>query len=197
MNGKRGFSLVELLVVIAILGLTVTIVTADMFKVRRAVDLRRLGQQIFSDTLHCRVAALTDLRNVGLIFVHGEGGWYYCIVEDRDVDGVSRRDYLAGIDKALGPRTWVAFISGGASLGVPVGWNVPDPSGRGTLPPDDGLRIGDSAIVAFTPHATATPSSVYFHDGRDRMIALRVPGHGGNVRLIEWHKGWASWREVK
>lgn len=185
----------EALVVVALIGLTVAVATANLVRVRETVDLRRLGRQIAADALHARIAAFTTGANVGLVFAQEHGKWYYCPVLDRDHDGVSRKDFVAGIDRPIGPRVWVEFLSGGVHLGVPA-WEVPDPSGTGTLPPDDGLRIGLAAIMSFSPTAGATPCSVYFNDGRERMLAVRVTGNNGRVRLLEWQRGWPAWREV-
>ncbi len=193
---ERGMTVVEALVVVAILGLLAAVAASELFAFRRTVDLQRLAKQLQWDIRQCRTAAIVSGRNVGLIFARERDRWYYCIVEDRDRDGVSRRDFLAGIDVALGPRTWLEFDSGGVRLGVPAGWEVPDPSGDGLLPPDDGLRIGDAAVVAFTPQATATPSSVYFNDGKGHMLALRNSGQGGRTRTLEWRRGWRSWHEL-
>lgn len=197
MSDKRGHSLLEVLVVIALAALLFAAAGLDLSFVRRHGDLHRLGRQLLADTLHCRIAALTGRRNVGLIFGTERDKWFYCIVEDRDGDGVSRRDWVTGVDVSIGPRTWLEFLSQGARVGVPAGWQVPDPSGRGVLPADDGLRLGEAAIVAFSPRATSTPSTVYFHDGRDRMLAVRVPGSSGKVRLLEWRRGWQRWHELK
>ncbi len=197
MNTNRGHSLLEILVVIALAALLLAASGVDLSFVRRHGDLHRLGRQLLADTLHCRIAALTGRRNVGLIFATERDKWFYCMVEDRDGDGVSRRDWAAGADVAIGPRVWLEFLSQGARVGVPGSWQVPDPSGRGVLPADDGLRLGDAAIVSFTPRATSTPSTVYFHDGRDRMLAVRVPGSTGKVRLLEWRRGWLRWHEVR
>ncbi|MGE5235974.1 MAG: hypothetical protein ACM3O7_06480 [Acidobacteriota bacterium] len=196
MPNERGATLVEIMVGVWLLALLLAVATAELFHLRRTVDLRRLGRQIIADTLQCRIAALTTARRVGLIFAVESNKWFYCVVEDRDGDGVSRRDYQRGVDRPISPRRWVEFLSGGTRLGVPEGWNVPDPSGRGTLPPDDGLRLGDAAIISFSPQAHATPSSVYFNDGRQRMLAVRIAGRDGRVRLLEWHRGWPRWQEV-
>lgn len=196
MHAQRGFSLMEALVVVALIGLSVAVGAANLGRLRETVDLRRLGRQIAADALQARIAAFTSGRNVGLLFAEENGKWFYCPVEDRDADGVSRRDFLAGVDRPIGPRVWVEFLSGGVRLGVPAGWKVPDPSGTGSLPADDGLRIGLAAIMSFSPTATATPCSVYFNDGRERMLAVRVAGHNGKIRLLEWHKGWRRWQEV-
>jgi prepilin-type N-terminal cleavage/methylation domain-containing protein len=197
MNDNRGYSLPEVLVVIALAALLLAAAGIDLSFVRRHDDLHRLGRQLLADTLHCRIAALTGRRNVGLVFAMERDKWFYCMVEDRDGDGVSRRDWAGGRDVAIGPRVWLEFLSQGARVGVPNGWAVPDPSGRGVLPADDGLRLGEAAIVSFTPRATSTPSTVYFHDGRERMLAVRVPGSTGKVRMLEWRRGWPRWQEVK
>jgi prepilin-type N-terminal cleavage/methylation domain-containing protein len=197
MNGDRGHSLLEVVVVLALAALLFAAAGLDLSFVRRHNDLHRLGRQLLADTLHCRIAALTGRRNVGLIFAKQRDEWFYCMVEDRDGDGVSRRDWAAGVDVAIGPRVWLEFLSQGARIGVPDGWRVPDPSGRGVLPPDDGLRLGDAATMSFTPRATSTPSTVYFNDGRERMLAVRVPGSTGKVRLLEWRQGWPRWQELK
>jgi len=196
MDGQRGVSLIEALVVVALIGLTVAISASNLDRLRETIDLRRLGRQVAADALHAKISALTSCRNVGLIFAEENGKWFYCPVEDRDHDGVSRRDWLSGVDRAIGPKIWVEFLAHGARLGVPAGWNVPDPSGSGTLPADDGLRIGLAAIISFAPTAGATPCSVYFNDGKERMLAVRVAGGNGKIRLLEWQKGWVQWREV-
>lgn len=196
MGRDHGAALMDTMVVLVILGLTLAIVAPNLGRFRQTVDLRRLGRQVANDAMLCRMAALTSSRRVGLIFAREADRLFYCMVEDRDLDGVSRRDYVAGVDKPVSPRRWVAFLSGSAQLGVPD-WRVPDPSGRGTLAPDDGLRLGDAAIMSFSPQAHATPSTVYFHDGSERMIAIRVAGRDGRIRVLEWQRGWLRWHDLK
>jgi prepilin-type N-terminal cleavage/methylation domain-containing protein len=195
MRDGRGFSMLELLAVLAILGLVVTITAPDLFAVRRSVNLSRLAKQIASDTTICRVEALTTCRNVGLVFYEEGGRWLYRMVADGNRNGVSRREVATGQDRALGPRVWLEFLSAGTRVGVPPGWQVPDPSGSGTLPAD-GLRIGSADIISFSARGTATPCSVYFNDGFSRMLAVRVNGEVGRIRALEWRRGWPRWREV-
>jgi hypothetical protein len=118
------------------------------------------------------------------------------MVADGNFNGVSRQDFLAGRDRTLGVRTWLEFLSAGTKVGVPDTWRVPDPGGNGFLPPD-GLRIGRSNIISFTSTGHATPCSVYFNDGRERMLAVRINGTSGLVRTLEWRKGWRRWQDVR
>ena len=196
MTMQRGFSLAESLVVLAIVGLTVAVAAPNLVDFQRRSDLVRLARQIAADALRCRMEALTSCRNVGLVFADVEDRSYYVMVADGDNDGVSRADYLRGVDKALGPKVWVHFLSLGAHLGVPPGWKVPDPSGGGTLD-ERGLRVGSSGIMSFARTGGATPSSVYFNDGRERMLVVRVNGDIGLVRALQWRRGWKTWREIK
>lgn len=188
--------MVEVLVVMVMLGILTAVVMPELFGVRRTVNLERLARQVKHDAWSAKIAALTEGRNVGLVFAQDRGRWFWVMVADGNRNGVSRRDYLSGVDRAIGPRVWLEFLAAGAGCGVPVGWRVPDPSGSGLLP-SDGLRAGRSDIIAFTPQGHATPSSVYFHDGSSRMLAIRVHGGMGRIRILEWRRGWAQWRETQ
>lgn len=180
----------------ALLAVAAAVAMPNLFEVRRSVDFQRLARQVYVDATSCRMAALTSCRNVGLVFAEEEGRWFYTQVIDGDNDGVSRADFLHGVDKALGPRIWLEFLSAGTRVGVPVGWHVPDPSGDGFLP-ENGLRIGSSAIISFSNEGHATPSTVYFNDGQDRMLAIRTNGELGRIRTLLWRRGWSQWQEVK
>jgi prepilin-type N-terminal cleavage/methylation domain-containing protein len=192
---ERGFTLFELMVSLCILGLMAAAVAPNLIEVRRRFDHQRLARQIAHDTLLCRMEALTGCRNVGLVFAQQSGKWYYTMVADRDGDGVSRKDFLAGVDQPLGPKTWLEFMNYDVKVGVPASWHVPDPSGSGLLPPD-GMRTGNSDIISFTHLGNATPCTVYINDGKERMLAIRINGTTGVIRALLWRRGWDKWREV-
>ncbi len=196
MSTRRGYSLIEALAVLAIIGMAIAVAVPNLQDFERTQDLARLARQIAADALRCRMEALTTCRNVGLVFGDVEDRSYYVMVADGDRDGVSRADFARGVDKALGPKVWVHFLSLGARLGVPAAWNVPDPSGAGTIA-GRGLRIGTSGIISFSYTGGATPASVYFNDGRERMLVVRVNGEHGRVRAMVWCRGWERWHEVK
>jgi prepilin-type N-terminal cleavage/methylation domain-containing protein len=196
MDAHSGFSLSEALVVLALLALVAAIALPNLSETRRKLDLERLARQVAADALRARMEALTSCRNVGLVFSEIEGRPYYVMVADGNGNGVSRRDFLRNVDKALGPRVWLEFLSAGTRLGVPREWRVPDPSGDGTLG-EQGLRAGSTAIISFSRFGHATPSSVYFNDGRARVVAVRVHGGLGRIRTLLWQRGWVQWQEVR
>ncbi len=196
MNAEGGFSMVEMLVVVALLGLATAIAVPNIAEMRRKIDLERLARQVAGDAMRCRMEALTSCRNVGLIFAEAGGRPYYIMVADGNGKGVSREDFLKHVDRALGPRVWLDFLSAGTRIGIPRDWDVPDPSGDGLLE-GEGLKVGRSGIISFSPYGHATPSSVYFNDGRGSMMVIRVNGGLGRVRAMLWRKGWSRWHEVK
>ncbi len=196
MNGESGTSLAEILVVLVLLGLAAAIALPNLAETRRKLDLERLARQVAADALRCRMEALTTCRNVGLVFAEASGRPFYVMVADGNGNGVSRQDFLRNLDRPLHPPVWLEFLSAGTRLGVPSEWAVPDPSGGGTLG-GAGLRVGRSGIISFSRTGGATPSSVYFNDGRERVLAVRVHGGLGRVRAIMWRRGWSEWREVR
>jgi len=195
MRTQFGFSLTEMMVTVALIGLTAAVAMPNLAENRRSSDFRRLTKQLYADAMNCRMEALTSCRNVGLVFAESNGRWYYTQVADGGNDGVSREDFLRGIDKPLGPKVWLEFLSPGTHVGVPPDWRVPDPSGDGVLP-EEGLRIGNSRIISFSRAGHATPSTVYFNDGKDRMLAIRTNGELGKIRALLWRRGWTQWQEV-
>lgn len=196
MDAHSGFSVSEALVVLALLALAAAVALPNLAETRRRADLQRLARQVAADALRARMEALWSCRNVGLVFAEQGGRPYYVMVADGNANGVSRQDFLRNIDRALGPRVWLEFLSAGTRLGVPREWQVPDPSGEGTLG-EQGLRAGRAAIISFSRMGHATPASVYFNDGRERVLAVRVHGGLGRIRPLLWQRGWAQWREVR
>lgn len=196
MRGERGVSALEMLVTVAIFGIVVAMVIPNFLTVRRQGDMERLARQVRQAVLDCRIQAITGGRNVGLVFAQGRGGWYYVMAEDWDGDGVSRRDVETGVDRPVSPKVWLKFLCSDAGVGVPAGWRVPDPSGSGWLSAGDGLRIGRAEIVSFAATGGATPSTIYFNDATTRMVAVRIHGGMGRVRVLEWRLGWEQWLEM-
>lgn len=196
MHQQRGVSALDMLVVVGILGVMMAVVAPNLLTVRRQGDMERLARQVHQAVLDCRVQAITGGRKVGLVFDRGRGGWYYVMAEDWDGDGVSRRDVADGTDRTLGSKVWLKFLCSDAGVGVPTGWRVPDPAGSGWLPAGSGLRIGNAQIVSFSATGGATPSTIYFHDARFRMVAVRIHGGMGRIRVLQWRQGWDRWREL-
>ncbi len=193
---SSGVSMVEILVVVALLGLAAAVAVPDLFRQRAGAEMRYLATRVRADVLRCRFEALVRSRNVGLVFAEEGGRWFYSVVMDGNGNGVSRRDHARGVDEELHGRVWLSSFASDLGMGVPVGWQVPDPGGRGLLSEDRGLRAGRARIVSFSPQGHGTPSTLYFHDDVERMVAVRIYGGTGRVRALHWRRGWPRWRPM-
>jgi type II secretory pathway pseudopilin PulG len=196
MRFERGATLVDLLAALSILAMAMAIAVPNLETARRRAGLDSIARTIIASLQLCRMQAFKCGRKAGLVFFHDGARWSFTPVVDGDGDGVSRKDLGRGIDAALAPTTWLDALSAGATLGVPKGWRVPDPSGHGRLHTSDGLAAGTSDIISFSALGDATPSSVYLNDGQRRMLALRIYGGTARVRILEWRRGWARWRQI-
>jgi hypothetical protein len=188
--------MVDLIVVLALLGTVAALTIPRLDTAMRQVRLERLARQVASDTHRCRAAAVRLRRNVGLVFTQEGSRWSYKAVVDGDGDGVSRRDVEGGVDRQIQPKVAIDSLCPGARLGVPAGWRVPDPSGRGRLRSGSGVRAGRWGIISFSSLGDATPATLYFNDGRERLLAVRIYGGTARIRALEWRLGWPSWRRV-
>ncbi|MFH1177673.1 MAG: hypothetical protein V1750_09725 [Acidobacteriota bacterium] len=196
MGNESGSGLIDTLVCVALLGVLMAIVLPNGGALRRRADLEGVARQVISDAARCRAFAINSQRRAGLVFTKRHGKWSYNGVVDGDGDGVSRKDLARGVDRQLFPTMELGQLCVTARLGVPAGWNVPDPSGRGRLRAGDGLRAGTAAMISFSPLGEATPASLYIHDGQERMLALRVYGASARVRVLEWRRGWPQWQRL-
>jgi type II secretory pathway pseudopilin PulG len=196
MTGSSGVSLLDSLVALALVGLGLAVALPNLASFRAQASLESVARQLVADAIRCRATAMAQRRSVALVFGQEGGSSFYGVVVDGDGDGVLHRDIARGTDRQVGPRILIDELCRGARLGVPAGWRVPNPSGRGQLRPGDGVRAGRANMVSFSPLGDATPATVYVTDGRERLLAVRIYGGTARVRVLEWRRGWSSWRRL-
>lgn len=196
MRTQRGVGLTDMVVAAGLLAIGMTIALPNLVEVRRRAALDRLARTLAGHTALCRIRAIDTWRRAGLVFSRQGGRWSFTPVLDGDGDGVSRRDLEGGVDNALAPSVPIDALCPGAGIGVPADWRVPRPDGRGVLDLADGVAAGRNDIISFSPLGDATPATVYFNDGRARVLAVRIYGPTARIRVLEWRLGWKRWRQV-
>lgn len=194
MAEKKGFSLVELLLVLGIVALLLTIATPQWHRVYRRAALRQAGFRLLTDAQRCQTLAAQYLVNVGLVFDVDERGSFYVVVMDKNGNGVSRREYLAGRDRVMGNPVYFRDFGPQVRPGTPPGVKVPAPGDAGTVPVG-GLALGRSGILSFNPSLGATPGSVYLATSHE-VLALRVTPMGA-ARLFSWDAQRRLWQPVR
>jgi hypothetical protein len=112
---------------------------------------------------------------------------------DGNGNGVLQRDIDRGLDPAVAPREWLDAQARDVSLRV--NQTIKDVAGAATIDAgEDPLRIGNTALVTFSPVGSATNGTLYLAAHRGPQMAIRIFGATGRVRVLmfdtqtrQWH----------
>jgi hypothetical protein len=112
---------------------------------------------------------------------------------DGNGNGVSQRDIDRAIDRPLAPPEYLDDRS--RDVALRINQRLVDVSGAGQLDPgDDPLRIGNTALLAFSPLGGATSGTLYVAARRGPQMAIRVFGGTGRVRVLMFDAQARQWR---
>ena len=153
-----------------------------------------IGAQYLAAQLHR--ARLESLRRARAVAVRMEvigDRTQWRLFEDGNGNGVLQRDIERGIDVPLTPPGWLDDQARDISLRI--NQEITDVSGGSALAPgDDPLRIGNTSLVTFSPHGSASSGTMYIAAQQGPQMAIRVFGATGRVRVLmfdararQWH----------
>lgn len=195
-RGEQGFQLIEAVVILAILSLVFVLTMPALLSASAGSRVRLAAAEIVTGLRMARSYAVRHSANVGLRFVATrEGGVSYQLYRDGDADGVLARDIAAGIDPAVGPVRVMSTRGRRVGLGFPPGPAPRDPGDRRRRLDrlDDPIRLGRSDIAVFGPLGTATPGTLYLTDRREHLVAVRITGLTGRVRVLVYDREEEIW----
>lgn len=193
MTDPRGLGLVDALVSVALGTLMATFavpfVGGAMERERTIIGTRYLASQL----QRARLESLMRARAVA-VRVELEGARTALqLFADGNGNGVSQRDIARGLDSPLTLREYLDVRARDVSLRI--NQPVTDISGAGTLAPgDDPLRIGNTALVTFSPVGSATSGTLYVAAPRGPQMAIRIFGGTGRVRVLNFDARARQWR---
>lgn len=193
MTDPRGLGLVDALVSVALGTLMATFavpfVGGAMERERTIIGTRYLASQF----QRARLESLMRARAVA-VRVELEGARTALqLFADGNGNGVSQRDIARGLDSPLTLREYLDVRARDVSLRI--NQPVTDISGAGTLAPgDDPLRIGNTALVTFSPVGSATSGTLYVAAPRGPQMAIRIFGGTGRVRVLNFDARARQWR---
>lgn len=192
-GAARGAALIDIIfasaLCVVMMAIAVPVVGGTLDRERTIVGAQYLAGQL-------QVARLDSLKRARAVAVRLE------IVGDRtqlqlfadgDGDGVLQRDIDRGIDPPLTTPGWLDDQARGISLRVNQA--IRDVAGSANIAPgDDPLRIGNTALLTFSPVGSATNGTLYVAAHRGPQMAIRVFGATGRVRVLmfdaqtrQWH----------
>ena len=193
---QAGFTLVELLVVLVLLGGLLLWAARPLLEGTAALRLRLAAAEVVGTLRSARAAAVRHDAYVAVKFrTRGDGAVTFALYRDGDGDGVLNADIAAGRDPELAPPRPLTHFGRTAFLGFPPGPPPPDPGDpRQRLSGTDPVRFNRSDLASFGPLGTSTPGSVYLTDGRSGLVAVRVFGRTGKVRVLVYDPARRVWR---
>lgn len=196
-GGRAGFQLLGLLVGLTAAGLLLTVAVPPLLHWSARLRARAAAGEVAGAMRRARSEAARRGVRVGLKFRTADGGAVsYTLYRDGDGDGLSTRDIDEGVDPALGPARRLAHLGADVRFGFPPGRAPRDPSDPthrlGNL--DDPVRFNLSDIASFDPLGTSTPGSVYLTDGRVHLMAVRLFGRTGKVKILAYDRATETWR---
>jgi hypothetical protein len=192
-TSPRGAALLDIVFASA---LCITVAAFAAPAIGGSLDRERtiIGAQYLAGQLQrARMAALTGARSVAVrIEIVGERTELQ-LFADGNGNGVSQRDIDRGVDAALLPAEFLDDRS--RDVGLRINQAIVDAGGASSLNAgDDPLRIGNTALVAFSPTGTATSGTMYVAARHGPQMAIRVFGATGRVRVLTFDAQARQWR---
>ena len=193
MTDARGYTLIDTIcaaAVCTIMGaIAVPVIGGSLDRERTIIGAQFLAGQL----QRARLEALKRARTVAVhVVIVGERTRIQLFI-DGDGDGVRQHDVDHGIDPPLAPQEFLDDRSRGVSLRINQA--VTDIGGAGELAPaDDPLRIGNTALLSFSPLGSATGGTLYVAGHRGPQMAIRVFGGTGRVRVLTFDAQARQWR---
>ncbi len=193
---EAGHTLLELLVgSVLLLGLAL-LAARPLAEGTALLRLKLAAGELVGTLRTARSVALRDGANVAVKFrTRADGGVTFALYRDGDGDGVLNSDVRSGVDPEVAPPRPLAHFGRHAFFGFPPGPPPPDPGDpRRRLATADPVRFNASDLASFGPLGTSTPGSLYLTDGRRHLVAVRVFGRTGKVRVAVYDPAERVWR---
>ncbi|HWI19780.1 MAG TPA: hypothetical protein VNT81_18635 [Vicinamibacterales bacterium] len=191
-NGQHGAALIDIVFALSLslvmAAVAVPVVGGTLDRERTIIGARYLAGHL----QRARLESLKQARPVALRLEIVGDRTQLRLFADGNGNGVLQRDIDRGTDVALTRAEWLDDQARGISLRV--NQRVLDVSGSTTLEPgDDPLRIGNTALVTFTPFGSATSGTMYVAADRGPQMAIRIFGATGRVRVLMFDAQARQW----
>ena len=193
---SQGLTLVEVIVVLAVASLLFTSVPR-VLAWNAGLHVRLAAWELVSTLRLARSSAIRLGENVGVKFRTADNGSVsFTLYRDGDRDGVLNRDIESGVDPHVGLPRELHHFGRRVYFGFPAGIRPRDPGDPrrrlGRL--QDPVRFNRSDLASFGPLGGSTPGSLYLTDGHHHLVAVRVYGRTGKVKILRYDPSNEKWR---
>jgi Tfp pilus assembly protein FimT len=118
-----------------------------------------------------RAQAVMRSATVGVQFEADPRGVTFGVFVDGNGNGLRTRDITGGIDALLEPAARLSDLFPGVSIAL-------------SADAEDGVPVGGTRLMSFTPFGTATSGTVYLRGRDGSRFAVRVLGATGRTRVL-------------
>jgi len=193
---QAGFTMAEMVVSLAVLTMLLMISIPTLTRIVGGVRLDLAAAEMAGVLRGARSLAIRLDREVAVkFFPRADGGATWAVYRDGNGNGVLNRDITAGVDPLVAPPRALEELGKQMRFGFPPGKRVRDPGSPGQLlATDDPIRFNQSNLASFGPLGTGTAGSLYLTDGQSRLMAVRVFGRTGKVKVIAYDFEAEIWR---
>jgi Tfp pilus assembly protein FimT len=188
----RGAALIDIVFTVALClvmgAVAVPVIGGTLERERTIVGARYLAGHL----QRARMQSLKQARAVAVRLELVGDRTQLRLFADGNGNGVLQRDVDRGIDVALTRLEWLDDQARDISLRI--NQRVTEVSGSATLEPGaDPLRIGNTALVTFSPFGSATNGTLYVAASRGPQMAIRIFGATGRVRVLMFDAQARQW----
>lgn len=196
MRDGSGFQLVEMVVALAVLVALLLFATPPLLSASSQLRVELAAYEVAAALHEARSLAVRHSAHVALRFEPEPRRVGFAHYRDGDGDGVRNADIAQGIDPRISPQRWFDHLGPRVGFGFPPGAPPRDPGdpSRRLGRREDPIRFNDSDLASFGPLGTATPGSLYLTDGRRHLMAVRLHGITGKLRILRWDAAGDAWR---
>ena len=196
MRRATGFNLLEMVVALTVGAVLLAVGMPPLLEATARTRVRLAAAEVAGVLYEARSYAVLHSANVAVKFrAGGDGGVDWSLYRDADGDGVLNQDIESGVDPRVGPARQLAHLGRQVRVGFPPGPAPRDPGDprRRLDRLSDPVRFNRSDLASFDPLGGATPGSIYLTDGRSHLVAVRVLGVTGRVRVLIYDAGREAW----
>lgn len=196
-TSEQGFQVAELVVSLAVLTLVLMLSLPALSHFAAGLRLRLAAAELEASLRSARSSAIRLGTEVAVKFrPRADGTCTWAIYRDGNGNGVLNRDITAGIDPQVTPPQILEELGKQMRFGFPPGRPARDPSdpSKRLRFADDPIRFNQSDLASFGPLGTSTPGSLYVTDGQSRLMAVRVFGRTGKVKIIAYDFDAEVWK---
>ncbi len=190
---EHGAALIDVLVALGLSGVLAAVAVPVLGGTLDREQVIVGTQYLAASVQRARLESLKRASAVAVRLEMLDGRTAVQLFTDGNGNGVLQRDIDRRIDPPLTRVEWLD--AHGRDVSLRINQAITDVAGSAEFNAgDDPLRIGNTALVSFSPLGSSTSGTVYVAARRGPQMAIRIYGATGRVRVLMFDAQARQWR---